>query len=132
MFVLTYRFTEDRHIFMLPQVTSRPSHVVVLTLTNLFTNHLRKQKHRKSNDHTMARSSRLQAILKPPMKHAHNKPSGIRHIRCKVLPEGRKTIEWMLHKVAAMMAPLVESFKLQQNSSYNLKVNLFCWIWYTP
>ncbi|CAK9814609.1 hypothetical protein ANTPLA_LOCUS8269 [Anthophora plagiata] len=53
----------------------------------------RSHKHRESNDHTMARSSSLQAILKPPTRHAHNKPSRIRHIRCKVLPEGRKTIE---------------------------------------
>lgn len=34
MCVTTYRFSVDCHIFRLPRVTSRSSHVVVLTLTN--------------------------------------------------------------------------------------------------
>lgn len=125
MCVTTYRFSVDCHIFRLPRVTSRSSHVVVLTLTNSFTERLQRHNHRESNDHTMARRTSLQAILKPPTRHTHNKPRRIRHIRCKILLEGRKTIKWMLRKVAAMMAPLVEPFKLERNSPYNTVIDLF-------
>lgn len=96
----------------------------------LFTKRLQRHNHRESNDHTMARRTSLQAILKPPTRHTHNKPRRIRHIRCKILLEGRKTIKWMLRKVAAMMAPLIEPFKLERNSPYNTVVDLFRWIRY--
>ncbi|XP_006614176.1 uncharacterized protein LOC102679242 [Apis dorsata] len=59
----------------------------------LFTKRLQRHNHRESNDHTMARRTSLQAILKPPTRHTHNKPRRIRHIRCKILLEGRKTIK---------------------------------------
>lgn len=95
-----------------------------------FTKRLQRHNHRESNDHTMARRTSLQAILKPPTRHTHNKPRRIRHIRCKILLEGRKTIKWMLRKVAAMMAPLVEPFKLERNSPYNAVIDLLHWIWH--
>lgn len=56
----------------------------------------------------MARSSSLLGHLEATDEaRTQQTPPSIRHKRRKVLPEGRKTIEWMLRRLAAMMAPPV-------------------------